>query len=166
MLVTHDGERLTMNPVDVVEHIATQNDWAFDRVAETEITISFVGEHTGYHLSFSWLEDLEALHFLCGFECKIPERKRKEIIDLVSKINEKLWLGHFDLWSQEQVLMFRHSQLLMNGQELPQEMVQRLMNHAVEQCDKYYPAFQYVLWAGQNANDAFDAILMETHGNA
>lgn len=166
MFTSQGSMDMDHNPLDIVEQLANINDWAFERICETEITISFSGEHTGYHMSFSWLEDLNALHFLCGFECKVPERKRAEIVDLIVKINEQLWLGHFDLWSTESILMFRHSHMLPPSGEMAQEMVQSLMSHAVEQCDKYYPAFQYVLWAGQSANDAFKATMMETKGSA
>ncbi len=33
---------------------------------------------------------------------------------LIAQINEQLWLGHFDLWTQEGLVMFRHA-LLLNG---------------------------------------------------
>ena len=33
---------------------------------------------------------------------------------LIAQINEQLWIGHFDLWTNEGLVMFRHA-LLLNG---------------------------------------------------
>ena len=38
-------EERQLNPVDVVEHLANLNDWAFDRAADDEITISLPGRN-------------------------------------------------------------------------------------------------------------------------
>ena len=48
---------------------------------------------------------------------KVTARRRYDMLELVSLINEQLWVGHFDLWSAEDVVMFRHSLLLAGGAE-------------------------------------------------
>jgi hypothetical protein len=37
---------------------------------------------------------------------------------------------------------------------------------AVEACERYYPAIQFVLWAGKSAEEAIAAAMFETQGNA
>ena len=37
---------------------------------------------------------------------------------------------------------------------------------AVAACDRYFPAFQYVLWAGKSAREALATALFETAGEA
>jgi hypothetical protein len=86
-----------VNPVDVVEHLAGLNDWSFDRPGDDEITISIDGRWTSYHAAFTWLDDLEALHLACAFDLKVPERRRNSVLDLISQLNEQLWIGHFDI---------------------------------------------------------------------
>ena len=54
-------DRLT-NPVDMVEHIATIHDWAFERSAPDELTLTVSGTWCDYHISLTWRDDLEALH--------------------------------------------------------------------------------------------------------
>jgi hypothetical protein len=36
----------------------------------------------------------------------------------------------------------------------------------LESCERYFPAFQFVVWAGKGARAALDAALFETAGEA
>ena len=105
------------NPVDVVEHLAAIKEWAFDRAADDEIAISVKGRWTDYHLSFTWMDEIESLHLACAFDLRVPERRRIEVLQLISHVNEQLWLGHFDVWSRDGVIMFRHALILAGGVE-------------------------------------------------
>ena len=49
------------HPVDMIEQVAHANDWAFERTGDDEIAIAVAGNWTDYHVSFSWMEDFEAL---------------------------------------------------------------------------------------------------------
>ena len=112
-MIEADYDQFT-NPVDMVEHIATIHDWAFERTAQDELTLSVSGVWCDYHLSLTWRDDLEALHLACAFDYKASKSRLNEIYRLIALINEQLWLGHFDLWTQEGLVMFRHA-LLLNG---------------------------------------------------
>ena len=106
-----------IHPVDVIEQVAHSNDWAFERTGDDEISISVAGNWTDYHVSFSWMEDFEALHLACAFDIKVPEARTLEVMRLLSLINEQMLFGHFDLWEQEGAIMFRQSLLLAGGAE-------------------------------------------------
>jgi hypothetical protein len=154
------------NPVDVIEHIAALNDWSFERSGEDEITISISGGWTDYHVSFSWMEENEAIHLACAFDLKVPEPRRMEIMRLLTRINEQMWIGHFDLWSSEGVIMFRHALLLSGGAEPNSSQVERLLVTAIEACERYFQAFQFVVWAGKSAAEALEGVMFETAGEA
>jgi hypothetical protein len=154
------------NPVDVIEHIAALNDWAFERAGDDEITISVAGGWCDYHVSFSWMEEKEAIHLACAFDLKVPEPRKLEVLKLISGVNEQLWMGHFDLWSKEGVIMFRQALLLSGGAEPSNAQVEGLLLTAIEACERYFQAFQFVVWAGKTAPDALATVLFETHGEA
>lgn len=154
------------HPVDVVERIASFHDWAFDRDDEDEISISVGGGYSEYHVAFTWLSDVEALHVGCAFDLKVPERRKSVILALVALINEQLWIGHFDLWSTQNVVMFRHSLLMSGGADPDGRQCEAILKMAVETCDRYYQAFQFVLWAGKSAREALDGAMFETEGEA
>ena len=85
------------NPIDLVEEIVIANDWAHDRASEDELIVEITGRWCDYRLYFLWQEELTALHFSCGFDLKVPKRRRGPLYELLALANERLWLGHFDL---------------------------------------------------------------------
>ena len=154
------------NPVDMIETVAALNDWAFERSDEDEITISLEGSWCDYHVSFSWMEEVEALHLACAFDLKVTELRKTEILRLLALVNEQLWSGHFDLWSKENVIMFRQSLLLTGGAEASSAQIEAMLTNALENCERFYQAFQFVVWAGHSASEALSTALFETAGEA
>ena len=154
------------NPLQVVEDVASVNSWAFERSGDDEITILVKGRWTDYQVCFTWMRDIEALHLACTFDMKIPEARRAEVQKLIAMINEQLWIGHFDLWSQDGMVMYRHALVLSGGLTASGAQCQSLLSTALEACEGYYPAFQFVVWAGKEAREALDAAMFETSGEA
>jgi hypothetical protein len=153
------------NPVDMVEHIATIHDWTFERSAPDELTLSVTGAWCDYHLSLTWRDDLEALHLACAFDCKVTKVRLNEVYRLIALINEQLWLGHFDLWKEDGMLLYRHG-LILAGAETHVGQCEALLRAALEACERYYQSFQFVLWAGKSPEDALLATMLETQGQA
>jgi hypothetical protein len=154
------------HPVDVIEAVANANEWAFERAGDDEIAISVAGNWTDYHISFSWMEDFEALHLACAFDIKVSEPRVTEVMRLLALINEQMLFGHFDLWEQEGAIMFRQSLLLAGGAEPTSQQVEVLLSSALEACECYFQSFQFVVWSGTSARDALSSVLFETQGNA
>lgn len=166
MSLTDLAELREAHPVDLIENIANAHEWSFERTNDDEIAISVAGRWTDYHVSFSWMEDYEALHLACAFDIKVPELRVAEISRLLAMINEQMLFGHFDLWEQEGAVMFRQS-LMLNGGAVPtSQQVETLMHSAVEACECYFQAFQFVIWSNVSAREALSGALFETHGNA
>jgi hypothetical protein len=154
------------NPLDVVEHIADTNHWSFERAGDDEITILVAGRWSDYQVSFTWMYDIEALHLACAFDLKVPDRRCNEVQQLIGLINEQLWVGHFDLWIKDGLVMFRHALVLAGGVEATGPQCQAMLSSALESCEGYFPAFQFVVWAGKPARAALDAAMFETSGEA
>lgn len=152
------------NPVDMIEFVAASNDWTFERSGEDEIAMTVEGHWADYHVSFSWMEEFEALHLACAFDIKVPDARVNEIIRLLSHVNGQVLMGHFDLWRQEDVVIFRQSLLLAGGAEPTNQQVEVLLSNALETCETYYQAFQFVVWSGMDAKSAMEAVLFETVG--
>ena len=58
----------------------------------------------------------------------------------------------------------RQSLLLSGGAEPNSHQVEMLLTNALEACESYFQAFQFVNWSGLNAREALDAVLFETEG--
>jgi hypothetical protein len=153
------------NPVDMVEHIATIHHWTFERSAPDELTLTVSGSWCDYHISLTWRDDLEALHLACAFDFRVSKQRSAEIYRLMALVNEQLWLGHFDLWREDGLLLYRHG-LLLAGADTHVGQCEALLKAALEACERYYQSFQFVLWAGKSPEDALAATLFETQGQA
>ncbi len=155
-----------VSPLDCIERLAALNNWSFDRDDDDEISVSVEGRWSNYQVAITWLAPVEVMHVGCAFDLKVPERRRAEVLQLVSQVNEQLWVGHFDLWSNENVIMFRHALLLAGGAQPTDEQAAVLVSSAVEACERYFQAFQFVIWAGKTAREALEGAMLETVGEA
>jgi hypothetical protein len=168
MMMDIDDTTTTRNldALDIVEHMARTNAWPFERADDSEVTLVVRGKWADYQVSFSWMMELEALHLACAFDVKVPERSLPEVQKLIALINAQLWVGHFDLWPLDGMVMHRHSLVLSGGMEASKPQCEVLLSSALEACERYYPAFQFVLWAGEGAREAMEAAQFETSGQA
>lgn len=154
------------NPLDAVEQIACANGWAFERQGDDEIITEVSAPVCTFRLWFAWRPDCEALHFTCTFDMKVAESSRSSIYPLLAFINERLWLGHFDIFSDEGMVVFRHAMLLRGGHGATPEQLADLVQASLAECERYYPAFQFVLWGGKSPEEAMAAAILDTQGEA
>ena len=154
------------NPVDAIEETAHGRDWSFERAGLDEIAIRLEGAWTGYDVAFAWLEDHEALHVSCCFEQAVPPARLDETLRLVATINERLVMGHLELWARDATVTFRHALPLNGGVEPTDAQIEALVHGAVAACERHYQAFQFVIWAGKGAGEALDSVLFDTVGEA
>ena len=152
------------HPIDVIETIAAHRQWTFEREGQDEMNLCISGSFCDYQIALNWRRDLHCLHAACIFELRVATEKQAQIYELVGRINEQLWLGHFDLWVNTGVILHRNT--MMVGGELRPKQADGFIDHALIACERFYPAFQYVLWAGRSPQDALVACLFETDGNA
>jgi hypothetical protein len=61
--------------------------------------------------------------------------------------------------------MFRQG-LMLNGAIATIGQCEALLRAALEACERYYQAFQFVVWAGKESRDALASTMFETEGRA
>ncbi len=154
------------NPLDTLESVASAHDWMFDRLSQDELAVELSGRWCDFRLQFSWRDEIHALLFTCAFDLRVPPPKRRDITDLLALMNERMIVGHFDLWSEEGLPMYRHTSLMRGIRRASVEQLEDLVDIAVEECERYYPAFQFVIWGGKSAADAIATSLLDTQGEA
>ncbi len=154
------------NPLDLAEQLIMDRDWLFDRPVDEELLAEVAGQWCHYRIWFTWQPDLQVLIFSCAFDNKLPEKNRKAVYPLLAAINEKMWLGHFDLCSDEGLITFRHALLLRGGKGATSEQIEDLIDIAITECDRFFPAFQSVVWGGNTAQEALEIALLDTVGEA
>ncbi|MGE0595938.1 MAG: YbjN domain-containing protein [Hyphomonadaceae bacterium] len=157
----------TADPMDTVEAVIGSDDrFACERSEEGDVHFSFKsawGEACGY---FSFREELPALLFTLGFELQAPPSRHAEATRLAAQINENLWLGHFDVWSDDGTIIFRHAMPMIGRDEISIGEVQAMLAAALDAADRFQPAFHFLILAGMSADEAARSALFETAGEA
>ncbi len=156
-------ENFIDDPLENVELAASIQNWIFDRTGN-EVSIIANGKHNNYQLSVSLQNNSNGLNVICGFDLRFNKKNKFQILKLVSSINAQLWLGHFDVWDKEGLIVYRNSSILEKSPNL--KTIETLLNDAVSSIDLYFPAFQYILWAGKDSEEALQTVLFETRGEA
>jgi len=154
------------NPLDIVELVAVSENWSFDRTDEHALDLEMTGTWGKYAVSVHWREDLEALHVAAELNLEIPQEKRAALVDLLARVNEQMFLGHFDLWSDENVILFRYGLLLGGEAQISAAQVEKLFNIASAACDRFFPAIQCVITTDKSSQEALLLALFDTMGQA
>ena len=158
-------ETMPEDPLRALESVISDHDWPFDR-SDDELTVRIRGSWCDYHLCFSWLPGLDAIHLTSAPDVRVPDRQRLAVYHLLGLMNENLMFGHFDLWSEDSVPLFRFSQLCGPDVGPPRSLCEELISLALQECERFYPALQLVLWGGKSPDEAMAACLFETVGEA
>lgn len=159
----HDSEA---EPLDMLASYFEANGWTYEYSGDDEIAATTQGSWTQYELRAIWREEDQVLQLLALPDIRVTDEKRSAIYEAIGLINEQLWLGHFELWSNSGVVLFRHGALLSGGDILTIEQARLLVEAALDECERFYPVFQFVLWGGKTPTEAIAASMIETRGEA
>jgi hypothetical protein len=164
-LLTVDRDR-SANPLDVLEQIAAANEWVFERRSDGEMAAEAPGKWCDYGLFFSWSQEISAMHFTCAFDLKTPANRRGPLYELLALANEKLWIGHFGIDSEDGGPVYRHAVLLRGAAGASAESLEDMVDIALTECERFFPAFQFVLWGGKPPAEALAAAMLDCVGEA
>ncbi len=153
------------SPIDMIEQVAGVRDWPHERESDDELTLIGGGKWTDFRLGFNYLTDCDAVQLTLMFDAKVSEARQNEVFHLLALVNARNWLGHFDWWEEERVVMFRYG-VPMRGAQMSPGQAEDIIDLALEACEIFFPALQYVLWGGLPAGEAVNACMMETMGEA
>lgn len=153
------------NPLDLVEQLVSANEWLFERPSDEELAVSVEGQWNRYQLWFAWRQDLGVLQFTCAFDMKVPSHRFADVCMLLAHINERMWVGHFDLCADDGMLMFRQASMLAEGQATAVQ-IEELVEVALLECERVFPAFMFLVWGGKTPEQALEAAMLETSGEA
>ncbi len=154
------------NPLDIVEMVIMDRDWVFDRTNDGELIAEAEGQWCKYHVGFVWEESHQGLALTCALDTKFPKAQLAPVHALLAIVNEKLWLGHFDACSETMCIVFRYSLLFKHAAHANAEQLSDLIDIAIEECERFYPAFQSVVWGGKSPEQALAMALFETIAEA
>lgn len=162
----YDDDTDDAAPIEVLGAYFRAHDWPCDTTGEDEIVATVDGSWTKYELRAVWRHDDGVLQMMVFPDIRVAENRRAVAAETLALINEQLWLGHFDLWSSSGIVVYRHGALLGPDAHLSLGMAETMVEAAIDECERFYPVFQFVLWGGKSPQEALAASMIETRGEA
>ena len=155
-----------LHPIDIVETLAEHHAWDFDRIADDQIAMSVEGQWRTYSVTLAWSAYDETLRLVCTFEMEPPEDRMPALHNALNLANDRLWSGAFTYWKPQRLMVFRYGLMLSGGMNAGPEQIDTMLTAAVSNCERFYPAFQLVSWAGREPEDALQVAIAEAYGRA
>ncbi|MEX1236405.1 MAG: YbjN domain-containing protein [Roseovarius sp.] len=155
-----------IHPIDMVENLAEHNDWQFDRVGDNQIAMAVEGQWRTYSVTLAWSAHDETLRMVCTFEMDPPGEKLPALFEALNEINDQCWAGAFTYWREQKLMVYRYGLLLSGGQVASPEQIDGIITAAVLGAERYYPAFQLVVWGDRTPRDAMQVAIAEAYGRA
>ena len=159
-------DNFSLNPIDVVEEVIYSKKWTFSRADDYELVAEIASKWCQYRFYFTWSEQIRAISLTVTFDLKFPHVKMKDAQELLALINEKLWIGHFDITSKNGIPAYRHTVLSFPEDEFLHHQLENLVDIAIYECEKFYPAFQLVLFEDSDPCKALAISTFDTIGVA
>ena len=166
-LTEAEDERDDAAPIDMLESYYAAHGWQHERQDE-EVVAHVKGSWTEYELRALWREEDSVLQFLAFPDIRVTDERRAAIYEAIGLVNEQLWVGHFELWSSSGILLYRHAAMIDTGDggTLSLAAAELIVESAIDECERFYPVFQFVMWGGKSPKEALAAALTETQGEA
>ena len=164
--VEQDFLSAEIHPIDIVESLAEQSDWEFERAGEDQIAMAIEGQWRIYSLNLNWSGYDDMLRMVCTFELTPPEERMDEMMTLINLANDRVWCGGFTLWPEHKTMAFRYGLTLAGGATATVEQIEAMVLTAVGYAEKFYPAFQLVGWSNQTPEQALSVAIDESYGTA
>ncbi len=155
-----------IHPIDIVEHLAADHDWDFDRIGDDQIAMAVEGQWRTYSLTLAWAGHDETLRLVCTFEMEPPEDKLPLLYELVNAMNDQCWAGAFTYWADQKLMVYRYGLVLSGNQVACPEQIDTMISAAVLSAERYYPAIQLMVWGNRSPRDAMQVAIAEAYGRA
>jgi len=155
-----------LHPIDIVEHLAEHHDWDFDRIGDDQIAMAVEGLWRTYSITLAWSPFDETLRMVCTFEMEPPEEKLSVLYHMLNDVNDQCWAGAFTFWDEQKLMVYRYGLVMTGAQAVSPDQVDTLIRAAVANCERFYPAFQLVVWGDRTSSEALQAAIAEAYGRA
>ena len=165
-IVERDFECEELHPIDIVETLAAERSWDFDRIADDQIAVAIEGSWRTYSVTLAWSARDETLRLICAFEMTPPARRASALNTAICLANDKCWSGAFVLWRDQKLMGYRYGLNLAGGAQASSSQINDMVRAAVMACERFYPAFQLVAWGGETPEKALGIAMTEAYGRA
>jgi hypothetical protein len=137
----------------VVDYL-TEDDWKFHVVKDdTALTLSFRGEAGSWQCFATIDEEKQWFTFYSILPSNVPEEKRVEIAEFVTRANYGLVIGNFEMDYGDGEVRYKTS-IDVEGGELTPKMIENVMRANLMTMDRYFAGLMGVLYGDRDPAEA------------
>jgi len=137
----------------VVEFLKS-DDWPTQAQEDAAvIKTGFDGESGQFNCYASARDEQDQLVFYSVFPVKVPEDKRAQVAEFITRANYGMAVGNFEMDFTDGEVRFKTS-FDVEGVDLAEKLVRNLVYANVLTMDRYFPGLMRVLYGGASAEEA------------
>ncbi len=161
-----DDMLVSMDPLEIVERVLSAENLSFDRTDDGDLAFALTGDWKDYEMWFAWRPEAECLQLCLSMDMKAAAALQSGAFHLINLINQRVWLGHFEMWPEDGEIVFRHAMALPDGEQPSLAQTATMIDAAMEAADRFHPAFDFLIAQGKTPDEAMTSCMFETVGQA
>lgn len=167
LIIISTVDKLSSNLIDVTELLAGKLNFVCSRIDDNGISVILHGEKSDYNLTVILKPDYEILYFSCDLSIHISDSAYNIITDAIVKANERIWIGHFDILSEDHDIVFSVTIPFISSIITDELIIESTLKIIINECDRFYNYFLMLSKNDASCNDmSIDEMFMEPLGEA
>ena len=154
------------HPIDALELIAHEENWAFVRDEDNEIILEIDGGWKKYTVTASWNVSRNLFRMICTFEMMPPKKKLVKLYETINLVNSSNVDGCFAYDNGEQIMNYKTNILFSDELIISNTELRDWIKSSIETTEKFYPTFQKCCWAEIMPKDAMAVAFGKIAGHA
>jgi hypothetical protein len=157
---------IRLSPLMLASQYLKSRGWQVEKVADTEISTEINQFFTPFHLCMMWHEEQQSLMVSCHIRQDITDKTHLAVVELLANLNSTIWMGHYEMAPEDGLVGYRYTLNLADVKYPTDAQLESMIDTAIAECVRIYPALQYILVEGKTAKEAALAAMMDTVGEA
>ena len=163
---THSSQAEDTHPIDIVETLVVDHEWAFARTNDDRIEFVIDAQWRAYAVMLCWSGHDNTLRLACAFEMAPPHKALPALYDCLNRANDECWVGGFTYNETERMMVYRYALVCGAQARIDADQINQVIEAAISNAERFYPAFQQVCWGETPPAEALQVAIPTVHGHA
>ena len=147
--------------IESFANFLNEDDWNFSRMETDEVnglgylTAKYSGDNCRMDVVFDADPEKDLAMVFVYLPVITPEAKRRDMAELVCRINRCMTIGSLELDMDDGDIRFKVT-MDVEGGELAPTMIGNMRDSAIATSDRYYPALMAMLYGDKSPQEALD----------
>jgi hypothetical protein len=147
-----------MSMIELAQRYLSGQGYHFSRRGEAEsLQGSFSAENGTYAVFFETNEERALVGVYVYAPTKVPEAKRRAVMEYLTRLNYGLRLGGFEFDLDDGEVRYTQN-MDIEGATLTSAMVLNMLHFGLDVMDDYYPGLMRIVYADADPKEAYEAL--------